>query len=128
MNDERRVKPGDWVVVSSDIPASPDGRLEGVKAGHVGKVARLVHTCVEGEPMPGHAFLPREITIAHVRWSGASADMPLDVALLRHAPDAANEVEPSVIELVSSLRSSLSQRNKRFVVDALLRDLSSPST
>lgn len=127
MNDERRVKPGDVVVLSNDIPASPDGRLEGVKAGVPGRVVRLVHTRVEGELLPDHGFLRREITIAHVRWSGASTEMPIDVALLRHAPDAPNEVEPSVIELVTSLRSSLSQRSKRFVVDALLRDLASPS-
>lgn len=109
-----------------DLPASPDGRLPGVKEGTTGHLVRLVHCRIEGEPFPGREMMAED-TVAHVRWDGTSDITPLSPSFLRTAPpgtEAVNgPIDVEILELVDDLKRRLSKRNMRFVAEALSREL-----
>lgn len=90
------IKPGSRVITRLDLSAY--GSLPAVREGTPGRVVRLVHSRIEGEPLPGHQDTGEQMTIAHVVFDGISIPgphgsiYPIGVSLLRVLQ---NDREPS---------------------------------
>jgi hypothetical protein len=74
-------KPGSRVTPRVDIPGY--GQLPAIREGQEGRVVRLVHSTVEGEPFGDGRDGEECKTIAHVRWDGMAAIYPIAPSLLR---------------------------------------------
>jgi len=115
-------KPGNRVACQVHIPPSPDGRMHEIREGTTGLLVRLVHTRIEGEPFPDRPT--GDMTIAHVRWDGDEDILPIGVGLLRVLPpEITGPIDPEVLQIVEQLKRSLSERNMRFVIDQLTKEL-----
>ena len=78
---ERRIEPGSRVHLDIDLPAAPG--IPAVPARTVGKVLRIVHVSIEGEPIKGPDGRSPPPIMAHVMFEGLKFGYPIDITLLR---------------------------------------------